>query len=224
MKPRNREINIFNMSLLDVLCGALGAFCFLMLALFPYYAKGSAAKTPEDAAKLQQEIDQLKQDLAKAKSSQPADLAKENEELKKRLADAQKAAPGKTGEKPTPLVIRLVNNPSGDMSFGLETPPDLAYPNLPGLMDDPPLISGRQTRLKWIPLAADNNAVGLLVQSAVPGMYRLNATPKQIAMTFKGGVFFGDGSFEFRPVKAQRGQQVTIASIEVLPGGIVKLR
>jgi Skp family chaperone for outer membrane proteins len=48
MKPRNREINIFNMSLLDVLCGALGAFCFLMLVLFPFYSqdKGSA-KAPD---------------------------------------------------------------------------------------------------------------------------------------------------------------------------------
>lgn len=43
MKPRNREINIFNMSLLDILCGALGAFCFLMLGLFPYYKPLSAS-------------------------------------------------------------------------------------------------------------------------------------------------------------------------------------
>jgi len=37
MKSRNKEVNIFNMSLLDILSGALGAFCFLMLVLFPYY-------------------------------------------------------------------------------------------------------------------------------------------------------------------------------------------
>ena len=36
MKRQNREVNIFNMSLLDILCGALGAFCFLMLALLPH--------------------------------------------------------------------------------------------------------------------------------------------------------------------------------------------
>jgi len=45
MKPRNREINIFNMSLLDVLCGALGAFCFMMLVLFPSYRQ-NPQKTP----------------------------------------------------------------------------------------------------------------------------------------------------------------------------------
>lgn len=48
MKPRNREINIFNMSLLDILCGALGAFCFLMLVLFPYYnTDKTKTKAPE---------------------------------------------------------------------------------------------------------------------------------------------------------------------------------
>ena len=43
MKPRNREVNIFNMSVLDLLTGALGAFCFLTLALFPSYFKVTAA-------------------------------------------------------------------------------------------------------------------------------------------------------------------------------------
>jgi hypothetical protein len=48
MKPRNREINIFNMSLLDILCGALGTFCFLMLVLFPYYSQDKGtAKAPD---------------------------------------------------------------------------------------------------------------------------------------------------------------------------------
>lgn len=50
MKSRNREVNIFNMSLLDILCGALGAFCFLMLALFPDHAK---------ARQLQARVDEL---------------------------------------------------------------------------------------------------------------------------------------------------------------------
>jgi hypothetical protein len=39
VKPRNREVNIFNMSVPDLLTGALGAFCFLTLALFPSYFK-----------------------------------------------------------------------------------------------------------------------------------------------------------------------------------------
>jgi hypothetical protein len=49
VRGRNREINIFNMSLLDILCGALGAFCFMMLTLFPYYNRKDAAPTPPPA-------------------------------------------------------------------------------------------------------------------------------------------------------------------------------
>jgi hypothetical protein len=44
MKVRRREVNIFNMSLLDILCGALGAFCFMMLALFPSYIEAKKNK------------------------------------------------------------------------------------------------------------------------------------------------------------------------------------
>jgi hypothetical protein len=39
VKHASREINIFNMSLVDILTGALGAFCFMMLALMPYLGK-----------------------------------------------------------------------------------------------------------------------------------------------------------------------------------------
>lgn len=53
MKSRKREVNIFNMSVLDLLTGALGAFCFLMLALLPYSfnARASGAESPSHPAK-----------------------------------------------------------------------------------------------------------------------------------------------------------------------------
>jgi hypothetical protein len=63
MKPRNREINIFNMSLLDILCGALGAFCFMMLTLFPYYTKAKQQQGGASAGEvgsLQQQLEQAK--------------------------------------------------------------------------------------------------------------------------------------------------------------------
>lgn len=54
MKKQNREVNIFNMSLLDILCGALGAFCFMMLALFPSYIKAKSASDSGGAADAQE--------------------------------------------------------------------------------------------------------------------------------------------------------------------------
>ena len=41
MKPRNREINIFNLSMLDVISGAMGAFLIIMVILLPYYKKNT---------------------------------------------------------------------------------------------------------------------------------------------------------------------------------------
>jgi len=98
MKPRNREINIFNMSLLDILCGALGAFCFLMLALFPYYAKGSGAAGETDAKNARQELEQAKAQLQKAleqmskmSQGQPADVSQLMQQIEAARAREQQA-------------------------------------------------------------------------------------------------------------------------------------
>jgi hypothetical protein len=46
MKRRNREINIFNMSLLDVVVGAMGAFMTIMIVLIPSYRKQNQQQSP----------------------------------------------------------------------------------------------------------------------------------------------------------------------------------
>jgi len=39
VRRRNREINIFNLSMLDVIAGAMAAFLIIMIVLMPYYRK-----------------------------------------------------------------------------------------------------------------------------------------------------------------------------------------
>ena len=39
MRKNNKELNIFNLSFLDVICGAMGAFLIVMVILLPYYKK-----------------------------------------------------------------------------------------------------------------------------------------------------------------------------------------
>lgn len=63
MRARNREINIFNMSLLDILTGMLGAFLFLMIGLVPYYAKVMSSQLISAADR--QKFDELKKLLDK---------------------------------------------------------------------------------------------------------------------------------------------------------------
>jgi hypothetical protein len=88
MKSRNREINIFNMSLLDILCGALGAFCFLMLALLPYYRPPGEdyKKITEEQQKILEEVQDIK-DLAERlkNTTNVEDLRDLVEQLKKQI-------------------------------------------------------------------------------------------------------------------------------------------
>jgi hypothetical protein len=90
MKPRNREINIFNMSLLDVLCGALGAFCFLMLVLFPYYSQDKGLAKAPDVPKAG--VDPATFEDAKARIKELEDLVKKFQDYAAQADAAQKRA------------------------------------------------------------------------------------------------------------------------------------
>jgi uncharacterized protein YoxC len=92
MRARRREINIFNMSLLDILCGALGAFCFMMIVALPYYIPPGKAR---DLRKSQEETDKLMRDLEKMKERLPDQKSiKEMEEMLQRLEAQVKALQG----------------------------------------------------------------------------------------------------------------------------------
>jgi cell division protein FtsB len=79
MRARTREVNIFNMSLLDILCGALGAFCFMMLVLLPYY---KPAATRDDLRQQEATTDDLLKQLEKLKEdAKDSALAKQLNDL-----------------------------------------------------------------------------------------------------------------------------------------------
>ncbi|MBF0376729.1 MAG: hypothetical protein HQK72_04535 [Desulfamplus sp.] len=80
MKPRNREINIFNLSMLDVISGALGAFLIIMIVLFPYYKK--------ESIDYQRQVEQLTQQLQQAQQ-QAAQVEQLQEENRQAKADAE---------------------------------------------------------------------------------------------------------------------------------------
>src|SRR3954452_6519611 len=89
MRARPREINIFNMSLLDILCGALGAFCFMMLVALPYYVVGK-----EDRAKSQQRTEELMKDVEQLRQrmtdpAQAEELRKLIDELEAQIKQLQ---------------------------------------------------------------------------------------------------------------------------------------
>lgn len=64
---KNREINIFSMSALDLFASGLGAFLVLMILMFPYYKKES--DTLAKLAKSQEAVQACQQDLSKAQAT-----------------------------------------------------------------------------------------------------------------------------------------------------------
>lgn len=115
MRARNREINIFNMSLLDILTGMLGAFLFLMVGLVPYYAKvlNSALITADEKAKFEElkklldkglkgplspeEAEQLRSEIERL-TGENEQLKAKNEQLDKDLAQAKQDLQNATDE------------------------------------------------------------------------------------------------------------------------------
>ncbi len=66
MRRRNREISIFNLSMLDVISGALGAFLLLVAILVPYYQKDLAVQIrqlQETVAELRQQLEETREQL-----------------------------------------------------------------------------------------------------------------------------------------------------------------
>lgn len=66
------------MSLLDILCGALGAFCFLMLVLFQYWKPEGpeAVRAKENSAQLEQKVQELLQRMQNMSNVPPDILAR----------------------------------------------------------------------------------------------------------------------------------------------------
>jgi F0F1-type ATP synthase membrane subunit b/b' len=81
MKKRNREINIFSLSALDLFCGAMGAFILLALISLPYYKKDLPLK---------RQITELKQEISRQQSENQR-LQSANQELQAALEQCRQA-------------------------------------------------------------------------------------------------------------------------------------
>ena len=80
MRSKNREFNILNMSFLDVICGAMGAFLIVMVILMPYYKK-EAQDFFQLIGNLKQELEETLQSLKETSQN----LEETEEELSRAL-------------------------------------------------------------------------------------------------------------------------------------------
>jgi hypothetical protein len=87
MQRRNREINIFSMSALDLFASAMGAFILIAIVLFPYFPNTGASEV--DVAELRGRIDQLREEreAARERAARAAERAAEAEAESKALEE-----------------------------------------------------------------------------------------------------------------------------------------
>lgn len=230
MKPRNREINIFNLSMLDVISGAMGAFLIIMVILLPYYKKDtidyqrelqqsraaeeSARKAAQAAANAQRVAEETARKAEAASQAAQAD-AQQN----RQRADAAVQQLAKTfllvhiqwDTKFQDVDLHVVD-PSG-MEFSYE---HRTHPGRSGALSvDSQFGPGNEV---W------SN------QSASPGNYKVyanlynnrgvNDTP-----TVTGSVIHRDGSTALRPTQlSSKQQKYLVATVTVGADGRVSLQ
>ena len=82
MKLRNREVNVFSMSALDLFASAMGAFMFLAIIALPFFP--NTGDSPERIAEIKEELEETQAKL-EAES-------KEKEEIQKELTEEKSTA------------------------------------------------------------------------------------------------------------------------------------
>ena len=87
MRKRNREINIFSMSALDLFASGMGAFILIMLILMPYYLN-KARPLQEKIKDLQTRLASVQKQLQQCQSREKSCRAS----LKQARAQARAAA------------------------------------------------------------------------------------------------------------------------------------
>jgi cell division protein FtsB len=206
MRRRNREITIFNLSMLDVICGALGAFLFLVAILVPYYRKDLAAqirRLQETVAELRQEVDETREELETAE--------RRVEELEERLAKTFLVVLMKWTTDRQDVDLHVVDPTGAEFYFQRRTNP------------------GRPGELTEDDLAGPGNEIWS-VPEAPPGEYRIyynlysrSGNPGNPEVT--GRVFFRDGSRELRTTRlTQERVKVLVATVVVGADGGVAFR
>lgn len=215
MRARNRDISIFNLSMLDVISGAMAAFLIIMVVLLPYYRK--------EHIDYQAIIDDLTRQLADADSA-AAEVRRQLAETEARLrnAEARNAELARQLAK-TFLVLYVRWNSLDDVDLHVTDPSGARF------YFERKTIVGRPGVLSEDTLVGPGNEVWE-VRDAPPGDYRIEVQlfevkdPRGTAVV-QGRVFHRDGSNAFREVRLTREKELAeVAVISIAADGNVTVR
>lgn len=230
MKPRNREINIFNLSMLDVISGAMGAFLIIMVILLPYYKKETidyqrelqqsraAEETARKAAQAAETAQRAAEESAR-KSEESARVAQAEAEQNRQRAEASAQQLAKTfllvhiqwNTKFQDVDLHVIDPAGAEFSYEHKT------------------IAGRPGMLSVDSQFGPGNEVWSIA-SAAPGQYRIyvilfnthgvNDTP-----TVTGSVIHRDGSSALPSTQLPtKGLKSLLATVTVSADGRISIQ
>lgn len=230
MKRRNREINIFNLSILDMITGAMGAFLIIMIILLPYYKKESIdyqqelqqARVAEEAARTAVQAAQAAQRVAEEATRKAEELtrtAQADAQQNRQRADAATQQLAKTfllvhiqwDTKYQDVDLHVVDPGGTEYSYEHKS-----YPGRPGVLSvDSQFGPGNEV---W---SSPNASPGSYrVYANLYNPHGVNDTP-----TVTGSVIHRDGSTALPPTQLSTKQQkILIATVTVGADGRVSIQ
>lgn len=253
MRPRHREINTLNLSMLDVIAGAMAAFLILMVILLPYYERETVnqeeiitelrqalteARAVQSAAESAARTAQADLAAAETQRNQAALAAAEIQETRAALAAAQAQASQAQAEAArqaeraeglarqlarTFLVLYVRWDTHDDVDLHLTDPSGAEF-----FWNRHKTIPGRPGELSEDNVIGPGNEVWE-IRDAPAGDYRVDVRlytvrDQRKPVLVKGRVFHRDGSELFTEAQlSTQGQRVRIATIRVDDSGGVRL-
>ena len=213
MKRRSREISVFNLSMLDVIAGAMAAFLILVVILLPYYDKTTIDH--------QAEIQSLTQALAAAQTAQ-REAQTQAAQAQQDAARQQTRAEGLARQLArTVLVLYVRWDTHDDIDLHVIDPSGAEF-----WWNEHKRIQGRPGELSEDAILGPANEVWE-IRDAPPGDYRIEVNLFAIRdahkpVVIKGRVFHRDGSTLFKEIRLHRlKQRERIATIQVDDSGRV---
>ncbi len=213
MRRRNRELNIFSMSALDLFASAMGAFMIIALISLPYYLKTDHSLMAE--ANRQREV-------ANRQRAEAERLMQEAEDARQGMREyEQRALAAESQLQRTFLVVLVTWSTRDDVDLHLVDPAGATFwfqnrrnPGRPGELSED-VIQGPGNEV-W------------QTEVAEPGLYSVcihrYTTRTSGIVQVRGSVFHKDGRLGLSEVGLTRNQMAALGAVEVDEQGNVFLR
>lgn len=218
MQRRKREISVFNLSMLDVIASAMGAFLIIMVVLLPYYKNDEIiqqlreqVQQQQTELERQQETITQQQQQIQQQENRIEELENQNQHLREQLANTFLIIVIDWKTKDHDVDLHVID-PAGHEFYYEKT----TFPGVPGeLSEDERYGPGVEV---WE------------ITQAPQGDYKIyykfyekhgNSEPAVV----KGRVYFRDGVKHFQKITLRRqGEKPFIATITVKSDGKVSVR